>query len=871
VKSNKNVTEHVLDNGLRVLLKEMHNAPIVSSWIWYRVGSRLERPGITGISHWVEHMMFKGTKRWDKGRIFRTVNAHGGYLNGFTAEDMTTYLETLPAEHAEIALDIESDRMANSLFDPEETASERSVIISEREGLENNPEMCLYEAIRAAAFTVHPYHWQAIGYKCDLESMTRDDLYDYYSAHYTPANATLCMAGDFDKSAMRRKIEQYFGDIPRGSADSRIRAVEPAQQGEIRLELQKPGNSTYLIVGHHGPEFGHEDMFPLMLLDAVFTGAKSLSLMGGIELDRSSRLCDLLIDKKQVAVDVRSMFPLNVDPTLWTIHVMLRDGASPKRAEKLLLDEIDKIADKGPTAKEMKKALNQTRAQIEYSRDGVTNNAFILGYFDTLGDYKLTDNIIERISQVTREDVMRVARKYFARKNRVVGVFLPEEAGSAAPHAEFAPVAARPFNAFFFSGGQRYPELREHRFENGVRLIGVENMEANATAVGASIRVGAKDDPPDKKGLSSMAASMLDEGTEKHNYRRIAEKLESVGSTVEFKSGIETTGFGSICLKKHLPTVLATAAECLTESIAPEDELEKVKAQTVTALRARQDSPLDVAKFEFMEALYPEGNPYHWDPMGSADSVAGISRDDVLEFMRRNYGPQGMTVAVAGPVEFERVIQIVGKVFSGWRSPSMQHSQASWQEANVYENPHRIDHNMTGKSQCEIIVGRLGITRKNPDKAAVQVANSIFGRFGLMGRIGSHARDELGLAYHAYSSVSLSLRTGNWVIVAGVNPRNIDKALAAIEAETERICSELVSDEELADTKGNLLGSLPLKIETSQSLASLAHDIGFYELELDYLEKAEEKIKGVTKQQVLEVARKYLRQNPVICVAGPLE
>src|SRR5437588_828487 len=239
-------TRRLLSNGLIVLLREVHAAPVATFWAWYRVGSRNEVPGITGISHWVEHMLFKGTPTLGKGEFSRLVNRHGGSWNGFTWKDFTAYFETLPAEHIGLGIQIESDRMTHSLFDPEEVESERTVIISEREGAENNPEYALYEEVEAAAYRVHTYRHAVIGYKSDLLAMTRDDLIRHYRTYYTPNNAVVVAVGDFDSQALLARVREAFESIPAGPKPPAVRSVEPPQEGERRVMVRRPVGAAVL-------------------------------------------------------------------------------------------------------------------------------------------------------------------------------------------------------------------------------------------------------------------------------------------------------------------------------------------------------------------------------------------------------------------------------------------------------------------------------------------------------------------------------------------------------------------------------------------------------------------------------------------------
>ena len=268
----QNFTKTILANGLTVMLKEIHTAPLISSWIWYRVGSRDEVNGKTGISHWVEHMQFKGTPDFPANVLDKAISREGGVWNASTYFDWTNYYETMPADKIDLALRLEADRMINSIFDPEEVASERTVIISEREGSENNPMFQLGEAVQAAAFRVHSYHHRVIGDMADLKSMTRDDLYNHYKSYYAPNNAILAVAGDFETEKMMERIEALFGGIPAAPSPRQLSRPEPEASGEMSLTVEGRGDTTYVQVCYHFPAASDPDFFPLTVLDSLLAG-----------------------------------------------------------------------------------------------------------------------------------------------------------------------------------------------------------------------------------------------------------------------------------------------------------------------------------------------------------------------------------------------------------------------------------------------------------------------------------------------------------------------------------------------------------------------------------------------------------------------
>lgn len=427
------VEAHRLPNGMLVLTREVHSAPVATSWVWYRVGSRNEPAGQTGISHWVEHMLFKGTPSVPKGEIDRLIARNGGTFNGFTWVDYTAYYETLPADRIELGLRLEADRMVNALFDPGETESERTVIISELEGYANYPETWLDEAVKAMAFTAHPYHHPVIGYKSDLLAMSRAELYGYYQTFYMPRNAVLVLVGDFATDAIMAQVEGYFGALPPGPELPAVRAVEPEPQGERRLVIRRPGPAEYVQVAYLAPDCRSADFAPLAVLDAVLSGAKSPNFMGGgAQTNRSARIYKALVERELAASAWSSYIPSR-DPFLFELHATVREQRSAAEVEAALVHEIARIQQDGIDAAELARILKQVRAQIAYSLESVTNQAMQIGMWEVLDSYRRVDTLLEDLSAVTAEEVRRVAQIYLTERRRVVGHFVPvEEQGEAA-------------------------------------------------------------------------------------------------------------------------------------------------------------------------------------------------------------------------------------------------------------------------------------------------------------------------------------------------------------------------------------------------------------------------------------------------------
>jgi len=420
------LTQTTFSNGLKVLLKEIHTAPIISSWLWYRVGSRDEVPGHTGISHWVEHMQFKGTDQFPANILDKSISREGGSWNAFTFLDWTAYFETMPADKIDLALRLESDRMVNSNFHAEEVASERTVIISEREGNENEPMFLLGEAVQQAAFRVHSYHHEVIGDMADLRTMTREDLYNHYRKFYVPNNAVLAMSGDFDTNTMLARIRELFEPIAAGDEPARPAREEPEQNGEVRLSVEGPGTTCYVQACYRFPAASHPDFFPLTVLDSLLAGPSNLNMFSGGISNKTSRLYRALVDK-ELAVSVHGGSLATIDPFLYSITMTVHPKRKPEEALAALDKQIQRVREEKVSKEEITRAMKQARALFAYGSENITNQGFWLGYSEMFAHYEWFQTYLVRLSKVTAKDIQRVAHEYLNPRRRVVGTYVPQD------------------------------------------------------------------------------------------------------------------------------------------------------------------------------------------------------------------------------------------------------------------------------------------------------------------------------------------------------------------------------------------------------------------------------------------------------------
>ncbi len=415
VSSRAAVSEYALDNGLKVLLIEDHKAPVATFQIWYKVGARNEPAGKTGISHLLEHMMFKGTPDYGSKEFSKIIKKNGGTDNAYTTKNYTMYYQDLISDRIHLSIVMEADRMVNLVLDPKEVIAERDVVKEERRlRYEDDPQSTLFEEVNATAFKAHPYHNPVIGWMSDISSIERESLNDYYKKYYSPDNAVIVVAGDINPDSVMKMIEENFGEIPRGPAREALSSVEPLQRGEKRVFVKKEAEMPFIIIAFHTPSIPHEDSYALDVLNTIFSG-------------KSGRIYKSLINDKKVAINAFSSYSgINFDPYLFFFGGTPALGKEITELEASFYKEIEKIKKELPSEREIQKAKNQVEAAFIMQQDSVHSHGELIGTFEMLGDWRLKDEYLKKIRKISPQDVKEVANKYFIEDNRTVGVLIPK-------------------------------------------------------------------------------------------------------------------------------------------------------------------------------------------------------------------------------------------------------------------------------------------------------------------------------------------------------------------------------------------------------------------------------------------------------------
>ncbi|MFN3872758.1 MAG: M16 family metallopeptidase [Ignavibacterium sp.] len=413
----EDVKSFTLKNGMKFFVLEDNSIPNANMYLFFKVGSRNENIGITGISHFFEHMMFNGAKKYGPKEFDRVMEANGGSNNAYTTENITVYTDWFPKQSLEIIFDLESDRIANLNFDPKMIESERGVILSERStGLENNPMEQLWQDLQATAFVAHPYMWPVIGWESDIKNWTKEDLENYFHTYYAPNNCIVVISGDVKLNDVKKLAGKYFESIPSGPKPREIHTVEPEQTGERRLFVKREVPNPYVMIAFHVPQTGSDDYYALELLNSILSKGPS------------SRLYQSLVEKQQIAIQVGTYYPNAFDPTLFYFYGICNEGIKASQLEKAILEEIDKIINEGISEAELQKVKNQKLMEFYRTTETINGMSNTIGTYELFfGDYKKLFTAPDDYKKVTVSDIQNIAAKYFTKQNRTVGILNTEE------------------------------------------------------------------------------------------------------------------------------------------------------------------------------------------------------------------------------------------------------------------------------------------------------------------------------------------------------------------------------------------------------------------------------------------------------------
>lgn len=876
----------LLSNDLRVLLMEDHSAPVAAVMVTYEAGSRDEWKGATGAAHMLEHMMFKGTAEYRKKlgtQPARLLETAGAEINATTSYDSTNYYAFLPNDKVSLALDIEAARMRGALLDPEDFASEKTVIQNELERYFDSPMAALYNAVWQKAFTVHTYHHPVIGWREDVAGMSVESLRRFYDRHYAPENAVLTVVGSFKTSEMLAEIAKRYGAIPKSSSKERAEvSTEPEQKERRSVEVQKPEGVQYLMLAFKTPGAGHPDTAGLDLLSAILGSGKT------------SRLYQKLV-QTGMAASVEASGSGTRDPGLLSIIVTLA-AASHEEAEQAVLSVLEDLRAQGVTQAELDRVMNQTRAALAFSRDGAFSVAGELSHAIGMGDWTLFTNYLDRASRVKLEDLKRIAQTYLRPERMTSGRLITGSAGGGASEPALKPgqtgvpgehsasdtegyqpvpqeaVPARVrtlLDSLGASDGATSYETEVKRFSaGGVKVLLLKTPVQEVVSFSGSMpRAGNVYGA--NPVIAKLTAQMIDKGTLGRGTLEIPSLLEDRGADIHYGQDTEYVRFQGRCLKKDTELVLGLMAEQLRSPAFLEEEFQKLKEREKVGLKHAMTSTGSQAANTLMRRVFPEGHPLK--PVSLEEQLAALERttlEDVKRFYSEHYGSQNLLLSVAGDVDGETVRASVEKAFQGWGAKNIP--PAAVPPVSVPEGVKYETVLLQAKQNADILMGHaVPVTRLDPDFIALSAANAVLGG-DFTSRLSNVVRDRYGLTYGIRSGiVGTSERlTGAWLVHMIVNAPVLKEGLMRTFEQLRLFHEQGITAEELQEKKEGLSGQFKTGLATTQSLADQILHVEELGVGPGYLDRFPSLVKAITLDQANSAVRRYFNPEGFTVVAA---
>ncbi len=876
----QNVQKTVLENGLTVLTKEVPTAPVVTVQVWYRVGSRNEAPGVNGIAHQLEHLMFKGTQARpiQFGRLF---SALGSESNAFTSYDQTAYFGTVERDKLNALLTLEADRMQNAVISDEHLTSEKRVVISELQGYENSPSYRLDRAVMRAAFPNSPYGLPVGGTKADVQSFTVEQVRSYYQNYYSPSNATLVIVGDFQTPATLAAVKATFGKVPQRQPLALLKpallkpasplASAPTPATKAPIVLQEPGSAALLTAVYPLPNVNHPDVPALHLLDLVLTQG------------RSSRLYQALIESGLASNFGGS--PANMLADGWyEFSATAAPGQKLETIQATIQQTLADIRTKGISQPELQRAKTQLRAAVLLRNRDIAAQAMQLGDDQTTaGDYQFTDRFLQQVDRVTATDIQRVTQTYFDPAHLTLGYFQPTKLAGNAATATNAGQTSEKFNlgppvdaaavAKFLPATTlvtpRPNEVLPARFvlPNGLRVLLLPDASTPTVTLSGYIQAGNEFDDAAKAGLAKMTADNLMNGTPSKDALTLATILDDRGISLGFSTNREGVAIAGNTLAEHLPTLVETLAEVMQQASFPAPELEINRQQALSGLKVQLDTPSSLARRTFQQAIFPANHPFHTFPTEA--SLKAIQRSDVQRFYQTHYRPDSTILTLVGNFDLVQVKGLLAKTLGPWQATG---TPPIVNYPTVTLPPHlvRLNPTLPGKAQSISLLGYGGISRKDPRFYAATVMNQILGGDTLASRLGTEIRDRQGLTYGIYSYFQAGRQAGPFQIALQTAPEDAQKAITKTLQLLEQIRNQGMSVSEVLTAQRSLASLYAVQLADPDNLAEVIlmnEVLGLNPLEI---RQYTDQIQAVTQSQVNQAIKDLLHPNQIVIVtAGP--
>jgi len=830
------IKRHILKNGLTVLTEESHKAPLAAIELQIKTGSAAEYNYLgSGISHFVEHMLFKGTKSLpNPGDIEKAIKSMGGYINAFTSYDVTGLHLIVPSAHLYEALEIARDIASVSLFDPDEVEKERKVILKEIRLHNDNPSRYLSQLLWFNMFKVHNYRLPMIGYESIFKELKREDLLDYYKTTYIPDNMALSVVGDMVPGEAFKKIEELFGAIKRVSPRQACTQEEPPQIAQIELEEERDVALTYMAMGFHSVSANDKDMFSLDVLSTILGGGDD------------ARLFKALYKQKNLVYSIGSANITPKDPGVFGISAVLK-GENAGKATDEIWNQIENLKKNFVTDKELEKAKNSVLCDYLFARQTVQEKASDLVSSEVLiGDYGFSKKYVERVRAVTKEDVREAAQKYLRKENSTLVKLIPRKKAAA----EIPPTTA--------SGDALLSNAEIFELKNKLKVIILEDHSLPIFSISVAGLGGIRTETFEDNGIAHMVARTLTCGTKKRSEDDLSSQIETLGASLNSLSGTNTFGLSASGLSRDFDAVADIFADVLQNPTLAPDKIEREKKAVEGGIKAMDDNIFEAGMRTLKYTLYKR-HPYRFAGLGRISTVAGLTQKDLYGYYRKYYVPNNMVLAISGDIDKNTVKKKITALFEKFgegRSVDIRPPEES------KKTRPRILTRDDNKEQSLLLIGYLGTTIYSHDQYILQVLSSVLS--GISGRLSKIIREELGIAYTLNTSSLPGLERGMIIFYVGTTKKNLQTARTRILKELARLKKEGITSEELRSAKNQLIGFHQMGLQRVQDVARRITADELYGLGHGNYLKYGKRINHITRECVLRAAKKYLRDDSYV-------
>ncbi len=832
-----------LDNGQTVIIKEVKSNPIVTLDTWIKTGSVNENDTNNGVSHFLEHLFFKGSKNHSPGEFDKLLETKGAITNAATSKDFTHYYITIPSKYFDEALALHADMLLNPLIPRKELEKERKVVLEEIAKDENSPGSVIYDNLVGMLYTTHPYKRKVIGTKNIIETIHRDEIMNYYDKWYSPSNMVTVIVGDVDTEKTLEKVKANFNKAAQKPEKS-VYAKEKPLKAQKRKVAYLDAQSGYMLIGFRGVNINDPDSYALDVLATILGDGRSSVFYKNIK------------DRLQLAFSIDATNTGFRDDGIFYISA----NFIPEKLNKLeceIFDEIKEIQKNGVTEDQVSLAKNIIERDTYYQRESISNIAQEIGYvMVTSGDTKIYDNYVENIKKVTAQDVKRVANKYLGKDKSAVSIVLPES-------SKEVKVSDKTLKAGEAKLESEFAGTKNYTLSNGATLLLTPNTSNEIVAISIFAKGG--NFLENKYGTANLTASTMLKGTRKYSPQELAEILEDSGIKIEPSTRSDAFTITVLTTTPQYEKTLELLSEIVNNAAFSEYEIEKVKNDKLNAIKKSRDLPLNIAMEGYKNLIF-EGTPYSNSIKELEKNIPSISKTDIENYYRKIFAPQNIVISINGNVDKNKTVQAFSTMFNSTDTEKFTYKGRE-QQIGYISSPRKTIQQVSKTNTDWIFLAWQTAGLENlKDYATLQVIDSLLGT-GMSSRLFKNLRDQEGLAYQLGSGYSANALRGAFVVYIGTNPETYTKSLQGLWKEINRLKSEFVGTKELQEAKDKLTGHFVISLETNLDKAVTT---GWFETTQNnyrFIKEYEELINSVTESDIIRVANKYFRDDNYVLSA----